>query len=188
MKRYLNISHDYDNYSHHTIKGIAGFFCKHCYRPIYKEINFHLKINDDVFIRHLYHIQCPKCSYISIWDDILDPNITSSIAILNSKGYETYCCCEGHDYENPPQPYILFKDTSLQKVIDESKNKLGNSFILKNIGIWTITESAYCVGDEDNFIKATRMDCDPKYSLRERLNSLRHFISCLPFYKSLNLE
>ena len=178
----------YDNNGLHIIKGTAGFFCKHCYKPIYKEIDYSLRINDDIFVTTTYNIECPRCSYRNIWNDIIDPNIVKYIALLNCKGYETYCCCEGHDYDKPPQPYILFKDTSLQKVIDESKNKLGISFILKNIGIWTITESAYCVGDEDNFIKATRMDCDLKYSLRERLDSLKHFINCLPFCKALNLE
>lgn len=178
--------HDYDNYSHHIIKGIAGFFCKHCYRPIYKEINFHLKINNDVFIRHLYHIQCPKCSYISVWDDILDPNITSSIAILNSKGYETYCCCEGHSYEHG-QPYILFKDDTLLRVIENDRNDEYNSLhLLQNLKIWNLTESKYM--KDKVFIKAARLDCNFAYSLKERLEALRHFVSCLPFHKSLNLE
>lgn len=177
----------YNNNGLHIIKGTAGFFCKHCYKPIYKEIDYSLRMNNDVFVTTTYDIECPRCSYRNIWNDVIDPNIVKYIALLNCKGYETYCCCEGHDYDNS-DAYILFKDTTLQEVIDRDKNRLGFSSILQNIGIWTISESAYAIDYEENLVKATRMDCDLSYSLKERIDSLKHFISCLPFCKSLNLE
>lgn len=188
MKKYRDIYiSDKDNT--HIIKGNVGFFCKHCYEPIYKYIDYTLKVNsDDIYVQQLYHIKCSRCSYMNIWEGVLDPNITKYIALLNSKGYETYCCCEGHTYEQAI-PYILFKDNTLIEVVNNSYDiyRVSNK-ILDRLHIWKLSESGYYISDNE-FIKASRLDCQlyTKYSLKERLDALKEFINILPFHKVLNL-
>jgi len=85
------------------LKGTAGFLCKHCYEPIYVNVNYHASYNTvspnnaTAYIIPQFFIQCPVCNKLTKWVDLpIDPNILKAISIFNRKGYRTRMCCEGH--------------------------------------------------------------------------------------------
>ena len=161
-----------------------GFFCHHCFTPIIRTIKKedlieHRRIFDEgLSISIHYSVVCPKCMYSSNWEEYLDPNITPALALLNCKGYKTYCSCEGHG--NRGDAYILFENDALSTLhIDMRMNP------------WYIEQNAnyITVGyPDDKKVNAFCIRCDIKYPLQYRMSALNKWVDSLPFYKDISME
>lgn len=105
----------------HVIRTSQSAICPICHETRY--ISFYIEINDnekDLIICEEFEIpgsltgidllkHCQHCG--NDVDMILVENkMAKVISLLNSKGYETVCCCEGHMEGNYVSlPYISFK-------------------------------------------------------------------------------
>jgi len=170
-------------------EGIVGFFCPRCFSPIYckQSINTSIITNfDAVYWRMNYSINCPYCNHTFRWDDDpLDPNITKSIALLNSKGYTTLFSCEGHDEYG--EAYVYFKHPDQRHVAKYIPVPEPWKLRISTDRICRVEE--YDVMCKLNYSKQFCIDCDSNTKLEDRIKSLYEWAMKLPicpttrFYK-----
>lgn len=154
------------------INGELGFFCEHCFQPFYakvKDFSYYFEISPMISYDQVFNFRCARCNHYNQWHDRpLDANITSSIALLNLKGYKTYQSCEGHEFETD-DAYILFEH---------------QYFDLRNIPEhWYYDEDFqyyqvynYNTG-RTNAVNCDCIRCDiKKHSLKERITSLYRWV------------
>lgn len=179
-----------DDLKNVEINGYIGFYCYHCFEPIYKYVNYNLshedKESEKDIINLSYSVECDRCKYISIWDDYLDPNITKAISILNLKGYKTRCCCEGHNHGyGSSDAYILFENMDLSNMIYEYNLKHGCAFVF-HLSPWYLEDTQY-INMDNEYIKASSIRCSEKVPLHVRIKTLNRWAKELPFYKNIAL-
>lgn len=96
--------------------GRGGVICPKCGHE-------RISIFDHAKISDKFMFICWKCNTIFGLDtlNIIDPNITSAVSLLNRKGYKTKFSCEGHpeDTEKGGTAYIYFANSSLKQIIKD---------------------------------------------------------------------
>lgn len=111
-----------DNINGHKILSEVGdtaFMCPECFHIIETNISITKTINNankicDFVTNNEYYGDCPNCkSHVRLEE--IDANMAQIINILNTKGYFTAFCCEGHIEQNIydgkeefQTPYIYF--------------------------------------------------------------------------------
>ena len=170
------------------INGYIGFYCYHCFEPIYKYVNYNLshknKESEKNIINLTYSVECDRCKYISIWDEYLDPNITKAISILNLKGYKTRCCCEGHNNGyGSSDAYILFENDDLSNMLYDYAMKR-ELYLSHTLSPWYLEDTKY-INMDCEYIKASSIRCYANIPLKFRMKSLNRWVNDLPYYKNL---
>lgn len=94
--------------------GMVALMCPECFHIIElytfnnKSVELLSKNIEDFSVDNSYYATCPKCGIHNNFIE-LDINIAQIINILNTKGYYTAYCCEGHLEDNTFSPsYIYF--------------------------------------------------------------------------------
>lgn len=161
----------------------AMFMCPCCFEVFVVQMEYSININAVNLTRGLKldfgHILkvfadegCPECNE-EVEFVKLDPNIASTISILNQKGYYTAFCCEHHFGEDcgSSSPYVAFKNTDIFDYLDYLPDSWYPDF-----------ESYKLYGTP--VLRATT----PRnpYELKETIFELLDFVRQLPISKTLS--
>ncbi len=156
----------------YIIAGVMGFICPSCLDGFLMKGKIVTKGNG----YGILNMVCPecgqefKCSNI----DILDPNITDAIAILNKRGYTTKFCCEGHGSKNietndgSDDSYIYFEEKEDEKVL--KTNPLPDSWQIERNDMFS-----------DRFIVRGKVDVNKE----KKMNDIRNWALNLPVKSEL---
>lgn len=142
--------------------GVYAIMCPHCYDlrlfSISHVLDFNQHYDDDfytiadfsvgLFVRYI----CKCGSVVENHGEFIDPNIAPMISTLNTKGYHTRYCCEGHpsllDDYNYTHAYIEFKNVEQMDlviknhplplesgwIVSKSDREKRDAFVIRYIG------------------------------------------------------
>ena len=133
--RYNEIGNCANKYKITKVDKNVGLMCPFCYNIIKCKIDYMSKISVSRNINdkkkesgvpkgiNLTHSiimdNCPKCKDEFVNMIIIDYNISEIIGMLNTKGYTTKFCCEGHD-DDDNNAYIYFSNLKQMMEVESS--------------------------------------------------------------------
>ena len=172
-----------------------GFFCRRCFEPIILETN----VDPNTYLTHSSGdpldydvdiiVSCPRCGHMSLWNCYIDPNIVPYIAKLNSLGYKTLYCCEGHNHKNGSHEdaYIWFaynEQRWVLKYIPIEEPWEFDPLIRKPKEDHYYTLEPFNIKIKDTSYKHFNIHVYKKSSLKSRLQALERWINRLPECRS----